>query len=606
MCLEAGLSSSMQPQDFSRYLRRTVLVPVILLAVLAAVLLWQISYMVGALRQVDRSDRIIADAHLLVQQVVDMETGLRGYLLTADGRFLEPYERALQDESRVAGDLEKLLGGDSAQLDSLRKIQAGIDDWKGYADQMIRRRRTGGGFDPSASMDGKQRMDAIRAEGERLIQRAEAKQLQDSEGAQQAMRTAVITLSFLTGGIAIILVVVTRYRMMAISDTYNRHLQAERQQTEEARANREWLLTTLRSIGEAVIATDPLGRIEFLNSAAEALTGWKRHDARGRAVTDVLKTFDEGTGLPIMDPAEFVRSRQKHEAQTVVSVLERRDGERRLIDESAAPILDSTGRLRGIVLVFRDMTERRRTENALRSSERLALVGRLSATIAHEIQNPLDAVTNLLYLIEHTSELPSTVSEYARIAQDEILRITQITRQLLSFNREAREPVLVDLKEVIESVLGLFGPKLTSNGIRVRKDYETTEKVMGLPGELRQVFSNLIGNAMEATGKGGQIDIKVNSANDWRDGHRKGIRVVVSDNGTGIPKLAKQGLFTRFFTTKGEKGTGLGLWVSKGIVEKHEGSMRFRSSTEGSRRGTTFMVFLPLEPTAKAQAGNAA
>lgn len=596
----------MQPQDFTRYLRRTVLVPVVLLAVLAAVLLLQINYMVKALRKVDRSDRIIADAHLLVQQALDMETGVRGYLLTGDGVFLEPYDSALQKQSRVAGELRELLDGDSDLQDRLRRIQAGIDGWKPLADGMIATRRQNHPIAVSEQVEGKRRMDAIRADEEALVQRAQVMQSAHSSGAQRATRTVLITLSFLTAAIAVILVVVTRQRMMAISEAYNRHLDAERQQSDEARANREWLLTTLRSIGEAVIATDPLGRIEFLNSAAEALTGWRRHDARGRAVTEVLKTFDEATGQPIKDPAEFVRSRQKHETQTVVSVLERRDGERRVIDESAAPIVDAGGKLRGIVLVFRDMTERRRTENALRSSERLALVGRLSATIAHEIQNPLDAVTNLLYLIEHTDGLPVTVPEYAHIAQDEILRITQITRQLLSFNREARQPVPVDLKEVIESVLGLFGPKLTSNGIRVQKDYETTEKVVGLPGELRQVFSNLIGNAMEATGKGGEINIKVSSANDWRDGHRKGIRVVVSDNGTGIPGTARGGLFTPFFTTKGEKGTGLGLWVSKGIVEKHEGSMRFRSSTEGSRRGTTFMVFLPLEPTARAQAGNAA
>lgn len=277
-----------------------------------------------------------------------------------------------------------------------------------------------------------------------------------------------------------------------------------------------------------------------------------------------------------------------------------------MIDESASPILNASGNLKGIVLVFRDMTERRRAEAALRSSERLALIGRLSATIAHEIQNPLDAVTNLLYLIEQTGGLPETVGEYAHMAQEEVVRISQITRQLLSFNREALRPAPVDVSIVIENVIGLFGPKLTSSGIILRSNYGTREKVYGLPGELRQVFSNLIGNAVEATPKGGQIQVRVTDGVDWLDPSRRGVRVLVADNGSGIPRSARAGLFTPFFTTKGEKGTGLGLWVSKGIVEKHEGSMRFRSSIDGKRRGTTFAVFLPLEPSARERAGTAA
>jgi PAS domain S-box-containing protein len=598
----------MQPRDFKSYLRRTILVPVILLALLAGVLLWQITYMVSAFHKVDQSDRVISAARLMLQRALDMESGLRGYLLTGDEQFLQPYNAALQSEAAVEGQLKELVAKDPEQSQSVKKIQAEIEDWKTYARSMIESRRSNSSDAKATSTNllGKSRMDAIRREFDALLADAERLREQRSQGAQRATRTALITLATLTASVAVVLVVVTRFRLLALTETYDRHIEAALRQSEEARSNREWLLTTLRSIGEGVIATDPDGHIDFINSAAEALTGWQQAEARGRPVTDILRIFDERTGVPIQDPSEFVRSRKNQTAPSVVSALERRDNERCVIEESAAPILTESGELQGIVLVFRDITERRRTESILRSSERLALVGRLSATIAHEIQNPLDAVTNLLYLIDNTEGLPQTAMQFSQLAQDEVRRISQITRQLLSFNREAREPVPVDIGDVIDSVIGLFGAKLTSSGIRVKKDYDTNEKVFGLPGELRQVFSNLIGNAMEATPKGGAIQIRVSSGTDWHNPRRKGVRVVISDNGSGIPINAKRRLFTPFFTTKGEKGTGLGLWVSKGIIEKHEGALRFRSSTNGSRRGTTFSVFLPFGPSARVQAGNAA
>ena len=598
----------MQAQDFQQYLRRTVLVPLVLLAALGGILLWQLSYVVGTLRGVDQSERVIADAHLLLQLTVDQETGLRGFLANGDEGFLEPFNQADKNEAAILAELHRLLADDPELQGSLRRIEDATQRWKSYANDLIALRRSGRSVnaDRSIAVEGKRRMDAVRAGWGKFVITAERIRGSRIEKSQSVTRRALILLGALTAAVAIVVVGLTRHRMMAISETYTRHLTAERLQSEEARSNREWLLTTLRSIGEGVIATDPQGRIEFLNAAGEELTGWKQSEARGRPVTEVLKTFDEGTGLPIRDPAEFIRSRQSHGAQVVVSVLERRNGERRVIDESAAPMLDAKGNLRGIVIVARDMTERRRAENALRSSERLALVGRLSATIAHEIQNPLDAVTNLLYLIEHSEGVPESAQGYSQLAQEEVGRITQITRQLLSFNRESREPVPVNLTEIVDSVIGLFGPKLTASGIRVTKKYDTDEKVLGLPGELRQVFSNLLGNAIEAIGKGGEIQLRVSAGLDWRDFSRPGVRVTIADNGCGIPKQAQTNLFTPFFTTKGEEGTGLGLWVSRGIVEKHEGTMRFRTSTDGHWHGTVFNVFLPMEPSARASAGNAA
>lgn len=583
----------MQPQDFRRYLRRTVLLPVVLLAVLAGVLLWQVRYMVDALAAVDRTDHIVSDSRLLIRLVLYMETGLRGYLLTGDQRFLDPYVAAQNAQQSVFAELNPLLDNDPEQAQSLRTIETGIQEWQEHAQGLIARRRSGGGYDDRDVIESTQLMSNIRSEIEQLLQRARLEDTTRTAGAQRATRTVVMSLCVLTFGAAMIIAFVTRRRMVALSEAYTGLIDAEHKQTEEARSNREWLLTTLRSIGECVIATDPAGRIEFLNPAAEELTGWKLWDARGRPASEVMPLFDERTGLSLGDSAEFIRSRQDG-TSAHTSELARRDGERLIVEESAAPILSANGELRGIVIVFRDMTERRRSEAVLRSSEKLALVGRLSATIAHEIQNPLDSVMNLLFLVDRTPDLSPETREYSTAAREELTRITQITRHLLSFNREARQPVWVDLQEIIRSVVALFQPKLTAGNIRVDLQFVTQQQIVGFPGELRQVFSNLIANAMEASEKNGLILIRVSKGIDWSDPTREGVRILVADNGRGIPASARRDLFTPFFTTKGESGTGLGLWVSRGIVEKHEGFMRFRSSTEGLHRGTSFFIFLPV------------
>lgn len=600
----------MQPEDFQRYLRFTVVVPVVLLAILAALLLWQINFMINSIRDVDHADRVIADGHLLMRLSLDMESGLRGYLLTGDERLLQPFSSAQQSMPAIDHELGQLISGDPVQTAILRDVRGDTREWLDYAKAMLQARRGGAPSstyaDTDLNLEGKRLMDQIRDEQGRLIKAAETDRERHTRSASGATRTVLIMIGLLTLGSAAIIVIVTRYRMLAITQTYNRHLLAERDKGEEAKSNREWLLTTLRSIGDSVIATDSEGRIEFLNVAAEQLTGWKQHEVKGKLITDVIRTFNERTGKEIFDPAGFIRSRRNTIPLNNSFLLQRKDGERRIIDETGAPILDINGQLRGVVLVMRDTTERRKADSALRSSERLALVGRLSATIAHEIQNPLDAVTSLLYLIQTSEGISPIALDYTRSASDEIARITNITRQLLSFNREALQPVPVNLSEIMDSVVSLFQAKLTASGIQVAREYETNRTVIGLPGELRQVFSNLFANATEAVGKGGCIRIRISAASDWRDSQRPGVRVVVSDNGSGIPVSARANLFTPFFTTKGEKGTGLGLWVSRGIVEKHEGRMKFRTRTSEPNRGTSFMVFLPAEPSITASTGTAA
>ncbi|MFB3917907.1 MAG: PAS domain S-box protein [Terriglobales bacterium] len=240
-----------------------------------------------------------------------------------------------------------------------------------------------------------------------------------------------------------------------------------------------------------------------------------------------------------------------------------------------------------------DITARKNAEELLQRSEKLAMIGRLAASIAHEINNPLEAVTNLLYLIERHPSLGPQARDFAALAQRELNRVCHISRQTLGFYRESAIPVSVNLAEMMDDILKLYGHKIERNAIKIIKRYKLRRNAVLYSGEIRQVVSNLLLNALEAVGRGGTVIVGLEEGVDWRRPDRRGVRVVIADNGHGIRREHRSRIFEAFFTSKGEKGTGLGLWVSSGIVQKHGGSIRLRSSTLPERHGTIFTVFIP-------------
>ena len=211
-----------------------------------------------------------------------------------------------------------------------------------------------------------------------------------------------------------------------------------------------------------------------------------------------------------------------------------------------------------MVVVFRDVTQRRQTEQTLRASERLTLAGRLSATIAHEIRNPLDTVTNLVYLLQHEPTGDERSAQYLQMASDELTRIAQITGQLLTFHREARNPVDVSLTEVLQSVLVLFAPQISKITLSWRQRFETDRCVRGFPGELRQVFSNLIGNAMDAMPADGKLILRIRESSLASDPTRKGVRVTLLDNGVGNSGGRAQEPLRSVLYHQGREGDGTG------------------------------------------------
>jgi signal transduction histidine kinase len=243
----------------------------------------------------------------------------------------------------------------------------------------------------------------------------------------------------------------------------------------------------------------------------------------------------------------------------------------------------------GMVGTVQDITARKNGEAALRQSEKLAATGRLAATIAHEINNPLEAVTNLIYLSKTDPAVPAEVKSLLDTADHELARVSQIAQQTLGFYRDTGRTSEIDLNDLLERSVDLFARRMQSRKIDCTLDLDPGLRIIGLPGEIRQVVSNLLVNAIDASSGSGSIHIRARGC--VRQGV-EGVCMLVVDRGTGIPAAARARLFSPFFTTKATVGTGLGLWVTRGIVEKHGGSISFRSRTEPPS-GTVFRVFLP-------------
>lgn len=233
--------------------------------------------------------------------------------------------------------------------------------------------------------------------------------------------------------------------------------------------------------------------------------------------------------------------------------------------------------------------EARDAADALRKSEKLAIAGRLAATVAHEINNPLAAVTNLHFLMRSAQSL-AEVESYLALAESELHRVTEITKQTLKFYRESNQPSEVDLGAVLDSVVTMYARRLAETGVEVARQVAADVKVVGFSGEIRQVLANLVSNALDAMPKGGRLRLRARPSTNRSNGSRRGVRVVVADTGGGIPPAARAKILEPFFSTKQDTGTGLGLWVSSEILRKHGGSVRYRSRVG---QGTVFSVFLP-------------
>jgi signal transduction histidine kinase len=316
-------------------------------------------------------------------------------------------------------------------------------------------------------------------------------------------------------------------------------------------------------------------------------------DVLGRSVAEAIpEAVDQGYVRWLDQVFRTGEPMSQLGARFEIVVTEGMGPEQRILDFVYQPMREEDGHIWGILVVGVDQTEKKQAEKALLQSEKLAAVGRMAASIAHEINNPLASVTNLLYLAKRSESLPE-VQEFLETAEQELRRMTAITSQTLSFNKQTTRQRAVTCEELFSSVLHVYQSRIHNSGIAVKRQMRSEQPVQCFDGEIRQVLNNLVSNAIDAMPNGGQLVLRCRSGRNWKSG-AAGVVLTVADTGTGMTAEVRKRIFEPFFTTKGMGGTGLGLWVSSGIVARHQGRLAIRSSQREGRAGTVFSLFLPV------------
>ena len=701
--------------SFRRLLLRFALLPIFSLCVFLSVLGIQlrtiaISRLAGA-----QATAVLLQSNQTEGSILSEETGIRGYLAAKDPAFLQPYH---EGASRIQSDLAQLKESASSDPDLAARISKIANQYRRFdeVNQPLLKENLSSEDAARLLHQEKAAMDELRVEFSDLNAREIV--LRDTNRNRISKIFARLPAVGISG--AVLIAVVLLWYGLAL---FRAITLAYRRQLNETELQRDSLDTTLHSIGDAVMVCDQAGRITMLNPEAESLTGWTKRDAVGRPLPEVLHIVHEHTRQPVENPVDKVRRLNSIVALENHTVLIRKDRTEIPIDDSGAPIRNQDGSLSGVVLVFRNVAERRqaaklirqsqerlnsiyntsleyigilsregrvldcnraslefagnaradvvgrffwdcpwftgtpgmpemvhaaiqkaaageaqrqemalirpngeivnfdfslspafdaegnvtylvpegrdiselkRAERALVQSEKLAAVGRLATSIAHEINNPLESVTNLVYLARQDSSSPE-VEKYLSAADHELRRVSVIVSQTLRFHKQSSNPEPIQAAELFTTVLSIYEGRLRNSQINVEVSHRTDKPVVCFAGDVRQVLNNLVANAIDAMNRKGRLLLRSHASTEWAT-NRKGITITVADTGAGISQQDLGRIFEPFFTTKGIGGTGLGLWVSKEVVGRHQGMLKVRSCTTPGKSGTVFRFFLPHAP----------
>jgi PAS domain S-box-containing protein len=550
--------------------------------------------------QIATEGRVADSRHMLLELekteslLKDAETSQRGFLYTGDARYLVPYSHAKADIDAHFDELMRLASDDAQQQSVVIELQAIEQVKMNELAQTLDLYRSGHADDALAlvkSNYGLVAMEHFRQVIDRLETEEAAQELARKAQYQKTVGRTIRSI-YLASLLATVGLVMLAYYIL-------REMSLREKHSEEIREREEWFRTTLTSIGDAVIVTDNQGRVSFLNPVAEMLTGTSLSRARDRDITEVFPIFNEVTGAPHPDPVKRVMREGRVVGLANHTALRHADGYLIPIEDSAAPIRDDKGRLIGVVLVFRDVTHERKSQDLMRKTEKLAAAARLSATVAHEINNPLEAVGNLLFIAKSSPDVSAEIVQHLNLAEQELERVAHITRQTLGFYRESNEAEPIDIPALVDSVLRLYSNKVDSKNIRIVREFGECPPMVGVAGELKQVVSNLISNAVDAVAAYGTIRIRLR-----RSDHNSGnaVQLAIEDNGPGVSPENVERIFEPFFTTKKDVGTGLGLWVTREIIERHGGTIAVspQNGSDGTA-GASFVIHLPCSPPRTAE-----
>jgi len=702
--LVTSVTVSPNRERFRRALQLMVGLPLLLMAITSATLLWAIRSLITAERAVQHTGQMIAHSFEAQNLIFDMNMELRGYVNTGDLSLVDQYRQSSENADSVFNQLASMARDEDTESQQVEQLRNSVEQWRRVAEQAMRSRTLPATFRAGSGED--RIIHNIREELSRLVSSQKERRASYLESSREASRFTSRLGILLALSMGFIIAAFGGYQLLSISHVYEEALSRADVLSRELAEREAHFRVLAEAIPQMVWTTSPEGKPEYFNQrwldyigaarqsrepwlervnaddGSAAAAAWQASIASGKALAIELRVRDVagsyrwflGRALPLRDErgaivrwlgtftdiddqkrAEealtrlasivetsedaiyskdlegYVRSwnrgaekmygytamemvgehvsvlsppERSRETDDLLEILRRgesidhfetvrvrKDGRPVEVSVSISPIRNSAGVVTGASTIARDITERNRAAEALRKTEKLAATGRLAGTMAHEINNPLEAVTNLLYLMDKNKSLDDKAHEYTQMAISEVDRIGYIARQALGFYREAAAPVDVSVADLVESIVRLYAAGAQNKGVHIETQIETQVTVPAFPGEMRQVFSNLIVNAVDAVPRGGMIKIRVKHGRNWGS-RNMGLRVLVSDNGPGIPAATRPHIFEPFFTTKGERGTGVGLWVSQGVIEKHHGTICMKSST-GANHGTTFSVFLP-------------
>jgi PAS domain S-box-containing protein len=562
----------------------------LLLVISTFVLRHQLAVQVGHQAWFSHSKRVVQALRDVESLLKDAETGQRGYLYTGQEVYLAPYRFATTELDARLHDLVLAVGDDAQEQEQVNQIRVLSHEKLAEIAQTIalfQARDAAGAKAMVLSGNGLVIMEKIRSLVGRMEQRESALSEERRDACQQSISIMIACIYFASFVAACGLVVLAVFVL--------REMERRERDATILRQREEWFRVTLSSIGDGVIVTDEKGQISFLNPVAERLTGFAPGEAKGRRVGEVFSILSETTNAPAVNPVEEILLRGEVAGSSHHCVLKHRNGELLPIEDVAAPIKDDSGKLIGVVLVFHDASRERNFQNVLRRTEKLAAAARLAATVSHEINNPLEAVGNLIYLARRDPALPALAREHLQLAEHELARVSHITRQTLGFYRESSSPTSVNISAIVEATLKVYSNKLQSKQVDLQLEVDACTPLKALGGEIQQLVSNIIGNAIDALAPGGMLRIQ---CAEIREQTNHFIELVIEDNGPGIARENLEKIFEPFFTTKQDIGTGLGLWVSKEIAERHGGTLRAHSKNENGSTGAVFTIVLPYrEPS---------